>query len=142
MEKPQKKIWTDALSIGNVNIDKDHKKLFDIYNELVDHIEQNKSREEFARILSEMTDYARTHFKKEEGYMRIFSYPGLADHKKSHQEYVYKVAMYNSDLMGPNPPDPFEIITFIRTWWTKHILYSDLEYEIYKSKVHSKAVYQ
>ena len=57
--------WTTELSIGNKNIDEDHRQLIEIYNDLVDFITMNQSREEFAVILSKMTDYTLKHFKKE-----------------------------------------------------------------------------
>lgn len=141
-KKLEKMVWTDALSIGNITVDEDHKKLFDIYNELVDLIELNKNREEFAKILSEMTDYARTHFRKEENYMKAFSYPGISDHIKFHHKYVRKVAMYNFHFTSPNPPDPFEIITFIGRWWADHILYCDLKYENYRKREQPNANYE
>ena len=133
--------WSNNLSIGNTNIDDDHKKLFEIYNNLIDLIELNKSRKEFAEILSKMTDYALKHFKKEEIYMHEFSYPKLAEHQKYHRDYKYKVAMYNVDLLGTNPPRPEEIINFLKKWWLNHIMNSDVEYENYKKEIKSDTKY-
>lgn len=142
MERPEKIVWTDALSIGNAAVDKDHKKLFDIYNELVNLIQQNKGRREFARILSEMTDYARIHFGKEENYMEAFSYPEFAGHRKSHLAYIHKVAMYNVNFTGHHPPDPVDVVKFLKAWWMNHILSDDMEYENHKITVGSNANYK
>jgi hemerythrin len=137
----EKVIWSNKLSIGNTNIDKDHMKLFEIYNDLVDLIELNKNRQEFARILSKMTDYVREHFKEEEIYMREFSYPKLTEHGQYHREYSYKIAMYNVDLLGINPPDPREILKYLEKWWINHILKRDMDYENYKNKIESEVIY-
>ena len=133
--------WSEKLSVGNKTIDNDHKKLFEIYNDLVDLIELNKSREEFAKILSEMTDYVLNHFKKEEIYMQEFSYPKFLEHKQYHLDYNYKVALYNYDLLSNSPPDPKTIIKFIEDWWINHILKADTEYENYRKKICSNAMY-
>ena len=119
--------WSNNLSIGNTNIDNDHKKLIKIYNDLIDLIELDRNREEFAKILSKMTDYVLKHFKKEETYMQEFSYPKLTEHKQYHRDYSYKVAMYNVNLFGINPPEPREVIKFFEKWWTNHIMNSDLD---------------
>jgi len=42
--KPLEKInWTDKLSIDNKQVDKDHLQLLNVYNDLVDLIEINKT---------------------------------------------------------------------------------------------------
>ena len=134
METTRKVVFWDRLSIGNPDIDKDHKKLLEIYNDLVDLIELKKSREEFAKILTRMTDYSLEHFKKEEKYMEYLSYPKFKEHKDFHKSYIYSVAMYNVDLLGANPPDPEQIIGFLKKWWIHHILQVDLQYETFKKE--------
>jgi hemerythrin-like metal-binding protein len=141
MNKPEYIKWSEQFSIGNENVDNDHKKLFEIHNDLVDLALGKCSRDEFARILSMMTDYVLKHFKKEEAYMNAFSYPDYERHRKLHEEYSYKVAMYNFELSGSNPPDPFEIILFIKKWWTNHVIKVDRKYEDYKTRVSSTAGY-
>ncbi|VAW23610.1 hypothetical protein MNBD_BACTEROID01-1700 [hydrothermal vent metagenome] len=137
----EKRIWTEELSIGNADIDIDHKKLIDIYNDLVEFVRFKKGHEEFAKILSKMTDYSLVHFKREEQYMQKMSYPKLAEHEKSHKNYVFKVAIYNVDLLGINPPDPNDIIKFLGKWWITHILKSDKDYEDYRNEIQADVTY-
>ena len=133
--------WTNELSIGNINIDNDHEKLIEVHNDLYDLIELKNSHKEFSEILSNMTDYVLIHFKKEEVYMEEFEYPKLKEHKQYHSNYIYKVAMYNIDLLGTNPPEPKEIIEFIEKWWVNHIMKIDRDYENYKKETGSDAKY-
>lgn len=139
--KLNKITWSQKLSIGNDNVDFDHKKLLVVYNDLVDLIEKNKDRKEFARILSEMTDYALSHFKKEENYMQEFAFPDFAEHKKEHEDYLYKISTYNLNLLGINAPEPQEVLAFLENWWQDHILHKDNLYEQYKKQVKSDARY-
>jgi len=131
----------EELSIGNPDVDEDHQSLLEIYNELVDLVQINQSRENFARILSMMTDYSLIHFRKEEKYMKNLSYPELNEHKKNHNSYIYTVSMYNTQLLDTNPPDPIEIVKFLKTWWTNHILQLDLQYENFKRENQLKIEY-
>ena len=104
--KTQKQInWSEDLSIGNNDIDEVHKNLIDIYNELIVYIETKENRDKFALILSKMTDYCLMHFKKEEEYMKKLGFPDFKMHKNYHKDYIYKVAMYNIDLKGIDPPE-------------------------------------
>lgn len=134
----EKIIWSKEFSIGNEKIDSEHKTLFEIYNNLLDI----KNREEFARILTKMTDYGLMHFKKEEAYMEELLYPKLLVHKNFHRDYIYRVAMYNVDLLSTNPPDPKEILKFLRKWWTYHILHNDFEYEKFREQSKSNVCYK
>lgn len=142
MENKLKMIWDNNVSIGNKEIDQEHSKLFDIYQELIDFIETKGSRSEFARILSRMTDYSLIHFKKEEKYMQQMGYPKFADHQKYHMNYIRKVAMYNVELLSADPPDPQEITDFLGKWWINHILKMDVEYENYRNDIKSEIQYQ
>jgi len=118
LENLEKLIWTAEFSIGNTNIDTVHKSLVDIYNDLIEYTESKRNRIEFAMILSKMTDYSLVHFKKEEEYMQKMSYPELAEHRRFHKGYICKVAMYNADLLGINPPEIKEVINFIGNFVT------------------------
>jgi hemerythrin-like metal-binding protein len=133
--------WMENLSIGNPDIDYDHKKVLEIINDLVDLIENKRSRVEFARILSKMTDYSLTHFKHEENYMLDLGFPQLNAHRKHHLNYVYKVSMYNHNSAGNNPPDPSEVVSFLKNWWENHILKEDSLYEIYRKESNAQAKY-
>lgn len=142
MARLKKMRWNQQFSIGNSQVDEDHKTLIEIYNNLVDLIEKNGDREYFSIILSQMTDFVLKHFENEEEYMRKFNYPHFDEHKDKHDDYSYKVAMYNAELLGDNPPDPSEIISYIEKWWKTHILTNDARYEKYKRSIGSSVDYK
>lgn len=141
MENNGKIIWNNEFSIGNSDIDAVHKSLIDIYNNMIEFNESKGNREEFAIILSKMTEYAMKHFKKEEEYMKKMAYPKFSSHKSHHKSYIYKVSMYNIDLLGVDPPEANEVIDFLKKWWVNHILLIDKKYEDYKKEIHSTVVY-
>ncbi len=128
MNKVKKRIWTQKLLIGN---NKNHK-LIEIINDLDELIEYKKDRQEFAKILTKMTDHSLSHFKIEEASMEKMIYPLFDDHKNDHRDYIYKVAMFNVNLIGTNSPHPKDVIPFLENWWTNHIMTHDAKYEKFK----------
>ncbi|MDD4922817.1 MAG: hemerythrin family protein [Bacteroidales bacterium] len=132
MEHSEVKILTNAFSIGNEKIDKEHQHIIDIYNELVHLSWSSSNSRKFAEILSKMTDYSFYHFSREEKYMQNILYPEIEKHKVYHRKYIVKVSMYNSDFFGPECPDPKDVVKFLEKWWMNHIQRADLDYERYK----------
>lgn len=134
MEKNKKIVWGNSHSIGNKEIDNDHKHIIDIYNQLIDLLEGDHfTSSEFARVLSEMTDYSLRHFQREENYMLNLSYPNYEQHVGFHRDYIYKVAIFNVNLMSSTPPSPQVVLNFLYEWWNFHIMRKDVEYENFKS---------
>lgn len=107
--------WKNSFSIGDSNIDNDHKKILVLYNKLVKLIEENGSRKEMAEVLSAMTDYTLYHFKKEEEYMLKLQYPYYEKHKNEHNNLIYSVSMYNFDFMDSDEFNPNDILEFLKT---------------------------
>lgn len=132
--------WNDDYSI-NTFVDKDHRRLIDIISTLANHIHSKGSKNEFAKILSDMTDYAMQHFKKEELYMQHFNYPLIKEHKSFHKKYIISTLKYNFSVLNDDETDPTQIVLFLQNWWIKHIMVSDAAYEKYKIENHSDAVY-
>jgi hemerythrin len=49
--------------------------------------------------------------------------------------------MYNTNLLGINPPAINEIINFPGKWWINHIINVDRKYEDYKKEIQSDVTY-
>lgn len=81
-------IWEDRFNIGVDQIDKEHKKLFQIVNKLFVFSEQ---KEKGSWVCQEgikyFKDHAVKHFAEEEAYMAAISYPGLEMHRHLHQDF-------------------------------------------------------
>lgn len=129
---PQKIEWSNKFSLGSRVIDEDHHYLITIYNSMVECITQSKGNAEFAEILSKMTDYSISHFKKEESYMAQMGYPHLEEHRRLHKEYILKTALFNSRFLSSDPPSQNEVTHFLKKWWENHIIKIDSQYEEFR----------
>ena len=65
--------------------------------------------------------------------MLNLSYPNYEQHVGFHKDYIYKVAMFNVNLMSSTPPSPQVVLNFLYEWWNFHIMRKDVEYENFKS---------
>ena len=118
--------WTAELSTGIPVIDKQHQRIIDYINLLVD-AQAHNSREEVAEVLNQTIDYTLSHFAFEESLMEEAGYPFLNAHKKVHQLFTKRVADYQQRfLVGEDIGE--ELLTTLRAWLINHIKNDDRDY--------------
>ncbi|MDH5360558.1 MAG: bacteriohemerythrin [Gammaproteobacteria bacterium] len=120
--------WTEKLSVGDAEIDEDHKELFDLINKLES---ADKSRSSMANIIGQLEDYANEHFSREEVLMREVGFPGYSEHVKEHHAFVewldtvkktYSRAAESPFLISDLVND------FLEKWLCEHIMTEDMKY--------------
>ena len=75
MGKLSKLEWTDKYSVDIEEVDTLQKKVFELFNELLDLKEGKADSKEFTNKISEINDYAKLFFSTEEKYLRKQGYP-------------------------------------------------------------------
>ena len=90
--------WTQALSVGVDEIDNQHKELFSRINNLHTAISQGKGKEDVAKVIKFLEDYAITHFGVEERYMTRYDYPGYLQHREQHTEFMSNIFDLKKEL--------------------------------------------
>ena len=120
--------WKDEYSMNEENIDKQHKGLFKLSNEIYDLVEQGiDDHEHFRELFLALNDYGIEHFLYEEIYMQEQGYPDLKEHIKQHNEFSNKLR----DLcVGIDKETHIKDIgEFVSTWLVEHVLNEDMEYK-------------
>ena len=74
--------WNDEYSIGIVEIDEQHKKLFELSEIFNEATEINEIKD----ILLFLEEYMQFHFNTEESMMRKYNYELIEEHKKLHDD--------------------------------------------------------
>jgi hemerythrin len=78
-------------------------------------------------LLIGLEKYAENHFKTEEKYFKEIKFPAMAEHIQSHQLYKEKIKeLRKRHDVGSNIT--YTLMTFLRTWWSQHILKEDKAY--------------
>ncbi len=79
-------------------------------------------------ILAELADYTKIHFAVEESLMRILGYPGYEEHKDVHDDLLEHVVDLQKKAASSNTSISFELIHFLKSWLSKHIMEEDMQY--------------
>lgn len=86
-------VWQDRFNIGVDLIDREHKKLFNILNNLFELSEQEeKSQWVCQEGIKYFKGHAMKHFAEEEAYMASIDYKGFDTHRRLH-DYFRKVTL-------------------------------------------------
>ncbi len=96
--------FDESLITGNKVIDEQHKELIGKINKLIVCCEENGGRLEAIKMLGYLEDYTEFHFKAEEELQEKVGYPGIAEHKKKHEEFKKAVEELNEMLMEVEGP--------------------------------------
>jgi hemerythrin len=123
--------WNDCLSVGIKKLDEQHKELIRIINSLLERENLNDHPEDIAEALDRMTKYADYHFHTEEKLMLEYGYPGHASHHSEHTAFKARTANFCIDAIAQKPALPRELLSYLATWLTNHILQSDMQYKAY-----------
>jgi hemerythrin len=125
----EKIIWNDSLSVGVAEIDRQHKQLVSILNQLLGMEGLTVDSETISDTLTRMTDYADYHFKSEEGYMQKYAYPDYAAHRLEHIAFMRKTAELSMGTMAYRKSVPTDLLAYLKTWLLEHIMVSDMNYK-------------
>jgi hemerythrin len=126
----EKIIWNESLSVGVAEIDRQHKQLVNILNQLIamDGLSSVDS-ELISDTLTRMTDYADYHFSSEERFMQKYGYPEFATHRQEHVSFMRKTAELSMGTMAYKKTVPTEMLEYLKTWLVNHIMVSDMQYK-------------
>ncbi len=124
----QKMKWQERYNVGHEALDRQHRKLLDLINDIRDLSEKGPSKEVSFSALNAMVKYAQAHFDTEEHQLEECDYPRLAQQKESHEQFMERVFSMAQDLedemltMG-------SLTIYLEDWYIDHILGSDQEYK-------------
>ena len=120
--------WNDKYSVGLPIVDEEHKEFIGILNKAIFAKEHNDNPEEIREVLREMTNYALTHFKTEESYMKVFNYPYYQDHKEEHRDFYIETIVYLDKLIKGGSQIANEIREYLKWWLINHIQGTDKKF--------------
>jgi hemerythrin-like metal-binding protein len=119
--------WDDRFATGNLAIDGQHRKLFEMVNGLHDALLAGHGREQMGPTLKALAAYTHDHFLTEERMMTQLSYPGLPEHKRKHDELEDKVVRLVADHETGKLTLPLTLARFLAEWVAHHIEEEDIK---------------
>jgi hemerythrin-like metal-binding protein len=127
--------WIPEYSVGNKEIDEQHKVLFTIINDFF----QQDSKQEAITLFKNLSSYIDLHFASEENLLKQINYPETEEHIKIHRVLRAKFYLLEKKLDDYDIDVHHKIAMFLYNWLAKHILKSDMEYKSYALSIEEKS---
>jgi len=120
--------WQPAFSVLVSRFDEQHKKLFNLINELHSAMQIGEGQVILGNIFSSLADYTKTHFADEERMMEANGYPDIFRHKAAHEYLIGRVLELKKEFVEGNGVLSISVLNFLRDWLTTHIQGEDKKY--------------
>jgi len=120
--------WKESYSVKVMALDNQHKKLFDLINELHTAMSSGRGKDVAGQVLRRLTDYTVSHFRAEEALMEKYNFPGLASHRAEHKALTDKVLAFKKDFEAGTGVVTPQLMTFLQRWIKDHIQGVDQRY--------------
>jgi len=121
--------WSDEkLSVKVGMIDRQHKKMVGMINELYDSVEAKKEKELLAQLLIKLVHYTHYHFATEEKYFKQHNYPELTAHKVQHDQLREQVADLDERYYTGDKMITPEVMKLLNNWLFDHIIGADRKF--------------
>lgn len=125
----EKIVWKDSWSVGYSDLDNDHKRLLAIIQRIDEWTEGGFN---LAELISDLEDYTRYHFDREEKMMEAADMSDLDAHKSEHSDFVdWLRTVRKSFSASPETQSVLhhEIRRYLNDWLVEHILKTDMSYK-------------
>ncbi len=119
--------WSMSLSVGNAEIDDQHRRLVGLINHLHEAMNRGRDRDVVGEVLVGLLDYTSTHFATEEQLMLRHTYPLYYRHKAAHDVFTAQVAQLHAAFQRGEVVVTLPLTEFLRDWLTDHIKVMDKE---------------
>jgi hemerythrin-like metal-binding protein len=123
--------WKERYSVGQPAIDKQHRALLEIMNQLHDAMKHGAPKREMMAVMASLVRYTQGHFQFEEEMLAKAGYPKLAEHHKMHAGFVAELNKNGAELAAGRFTAPIGLLRLVKDWLVNHILVHDQAYATY-----------
>jgi len=125
--------WSPDFACGIKKVDKQHKDLVEMLNDMFNHVSLNEEQEKiyFNSIIKRLIKYVKNHFKTEEKIMLKTNFTGYIAHKEAHEDFVLNILKIVNDFTEGNRFNLLDLTQFLKTWILNHIAIMDRQYFIH-----------
>ncbi|MHC1702100.1 MAG: bacteriohemerythrin [Humidesulfovibrio sp.] len=117
--------WDDALTLGDETIDRQHKRLVELINQMDDNRDAPDREMQVMRCITCMYLHAKEHFWDEEAFMARVGYPDRDRHAELHRQFVRRTHELTDCCLTDDAPY-IELLDFLVAWFKDHVATEDL----------------
>ncbi len=126
--------WSEDFSVKISLMDEEHKKLFNLINDLNDAMLDGESENKISSVLDSLIDYTVYHFRHEEEMLKKIDYPYIKEQELSHKAFIKKMKEFKLELKSGQMLLSVKIIDFLKDWLLSHIVNIDTKYTSHAHK--------
>ena len=137
-------VWREDLSIGDAEVDNDHREIIAILNEIEIVVNETGSRRALADVLATLERTCRAHFVREEQLQIEIDYPEREGHKRAHGRFLARLNDVRDQLDAAQGAFEFEaamaqVADALRTWFVHDLMRHDQGMKPYIEAAKAKA---
>lgn len=120
--------WDPGFSVDIEEIDVHQKKMFDLFNELIDLKQKKADPKVIANLVSDINDYGKLYFTTEEKILKERQYPDRDAHARGHRRFIRNAISLRREIVEDVDNLTLDSILSLRDWLIEHIQTSDVLY--------------
>jgi hemerythrin len=128
MTEIEKIEWDPKYSVDVEEIDNYQKKIFEMFNELIDMKNIGADVKEYTGLVSDINDFSKLYFSGEEKILKKRGYPDFESHTKAHRQFIRSSISLRREIAEDIDNLTLEAIVELRDWLINHIVTSDSLY--------------
>jgi len=117
--------WESKYSVDIEEIDTHQKKMFELFNQLIDIKASSDDTKVYVNMISEINEYSKLYFKAEEKILKKKRYPDFEAHSKAHRQFTKSFISLRREISDDIENLSDDVIRELRNWLTNHILTFD-----------------
>lgn len=121
-------LWSSDYETGHLDVDRQHRRLFELVNELHEAMAKGHGREALEPALKALATYTLEHFATEEALMRETGYPDLERHRDKHEALARQVDELLLRFSKGYLTIPSTLSRFLADWLKHHIREEDVAF--------------
>ena len=120
--------WTPDLSVGIGEIDSQHREFIRLITSMPRELDASYDSKKAAELIIFLEGYADRHFKTEEMFMSVYSYPNIDAHLALHNKFRAEIAGMREKAEKLEAAKVIlEINRRIYGWFVEHIKVTDMK---------------
>ena len=123
--------WKNEYSVGIDAINKQHKVIIELMNDLFESIRDSREDMIIKEVLEEMLKYSNYHFGLEKSLFEKYNYSKSEEHLREHDYFIGKIELLMKELKSNIQSVPIETLDYLKNWFQNHMMKKDIDYSKY-----------
>lgn len=118
--------WDKKYSVDVPELDECQKQLMDMFNTLIEMKTSKADAKDVANLITEINEFSKIFFSKEEKLLGSKGYPDLDTHSKAHRRFIKKALGLRREIAEDVDHLAIEDIVELQNWLITHFESTDI----------------